>query len=384
MENDDNTVLLHAVGDVSPRRLDYGEPAESLFAHVADKIREADISLCQLECNLSTKGGLQYRNYVTWYGRAHPDNVKCLVHAGFTLVTHASNHSFDYGPDALLETIEVLQRHGIAVVGVGKNIEEARRPATIERNGTKVAFLNDNSVLPDEYEAREEKPGCAPIKASTYYEAQEYQAGTPPRVITIPREEDVAAMEEDIRQAKTKADVVVVSMHWGIHHIPGLLADYQFTVGHRAINAGADLILGTHAHLLKGIEIYKGKAIFFSLGNFAQETPHHLKPPAGAFSSLWGPKYGHSKHEPGARYNKQPDKRYTMMVRCVIKDKELQRVSFIPGWINELAAPRLLSHREAEFQEVVDYMDRWCKELGTDLSVQGDEVVVCPQQGSIA
>jgi len=68
----------------------------------------------------------------------------------------------------------------------------------------------------------------------------------------------------------------------------------------------------------------------------------------------------------------------------VIKDKELQRVSFIPGWINELAAPRLLTRREAEFQEVVDYMDRWCKELGTDLSVQGDEVVVCPQQGSIA
>ncbi len=374
--SDDNTFLLHAVGDVSPRRIDYGEAPESLFAKVAEKIQEADISLCQLECNLSTKGGLQYRHYVTWYGRARPENVKSLVHAGFTLVTHASNHSFDYGPEALLETIEVLRSNGIQVVGVGKNLQESRTPAIVERNGTKVAFLNYNSVLPDEYEARDEKPGCAPIRVSTYYEAQEYQAGTPPNVVTVPLEQDVVDMEEDIKRAKTNADVVVVSMHWGIHHVPGMLADYQFTVGHRAIDAGADLILGTHAHLLKGIELYKGKAIFFSLGNFAQETPHHQKPPAGAFSSLWGPKYGHSKHEPGARYNKQPDKRYTMMVRCVINDKKIERVSFLPGWINELAEPRLLQHAEPEFQEVVDYMNGWCKELGTDLTVEGDEVVV--------
>jgi poly-gamma-glutamate synthesis protein (capsule biosynthesis protein) len=108
---------------------------------------------------------------------------------------------------------------------------------------------------------------------STYYEAQEYQAGTPPKVITVPREEDVTAMEDDIRRAKATSDVVVMSIHWGIHHVPGMLADYQFTVGHRAIDAGADLILGTHAHLIKGIEIYKGKAIFFSMGNFCRGNP---------------------------------------------------------------------------------------------------------------
>jgi poly-gamma-glutamate synthesis protein (capsule biosynthesis protein) len=316
---------------------------------------------------------------VTWYGRAHPDNVKSLRHAGFTVVSHASNHCFDYGPDSLLETIDVLRANGMKVVGVGRNLQEAKAPAFIERKGTTVAFLNFNSVLPDEYEARDEKAGCAAIKVGTYYEAQEYQAGTPPKVVTIPREEDVAVMEEDIRRAKAQADVVVLSMHWGIHHIPGMLADYQFTLGRRAIDAGADLILGTHAHLIKGIEVYKGKAIFFSLGNFAQETPHHLKPPAGAFSSLWGPKYGHSRHEPGARYNKQPDKRYTMMVRCVIKDKKIAKVSFVPGWINEVAEPRLLTHGEPEFREVVDYMDRWCQELGTKLVVENDEVVVCPQ-----
>ena len=94
-----------------------------------------------------------------------------------------------------------------------------------------MAFLDYNSVLPEEWEAREDKPGCAPIKIATYYEQQEFEPGTPPMVITIPREEHVVAMEKDIRRAKEQADVVVVSFHWGIHFIAGALADYQFTVG---------------------------------------------------------------------------------------------------------------------------------------------------------
>src|SRR5262245_46132395 len=201
MSNGD-TVSVYAAGDVSPRRIDYGEAPESLFAKVVDTLKESDISLCQLECNLSTLGGLQYRHYVTWYGRAHPDNVKSLVHGGFTLVTHASNHCFDYGPDALVETIDVLRRNGIQVAGVGKDLQEAPAPVFVERKNTKVAHLNYNSVIPDEHEARKQKPGCATVKVGTYYEPQKYQAGTPPKVITNPREEDVVAMEENIRSAK--------------------------------------------------------------------------------------------------------------------------------------------------------------------------------------
>jgi poly-gamma-glutamate synthesis protein (capsule biosynthesis protein) len=210
----------------------------------------------------------------------------------------------------------------------------------------------------------------------TYYEAQEYQAGTPPKVVTIPREEDVAAMEEDIRAAKARADIVVMSIHWGIHHIPGMLADYQFTVGHRAIDAGADLILGTHAHLIKGIEVYKGKAIFFSLGNFAEETPHHQKPPPGAFHSSTSPKYGFGKHLPGVRDNAQGDRRYSLMAKFVIKNKAIERVSFFPVWINQNAEPHFLSTDEPGFQQVVDYMAKWCEELGTQLRVSGDEVII--------
>jgi hypothetical protein len=373
---ENNEVIIHAVGDVGPRRIEYGDPPESLFVNVVDKIRQADIAVCQLERNFSTKGGLQYRAHPGWYARVHPDNVKSLVYAGFHVATNASNHCFDYGPEALLESIDVVRANGIEIIGVGKDLDEARRPVILERKGTKVAFLDYNSVLPDEYQARDQKPGCAPIRVGTYYEPQEYQAGTPPTVVTIPREEDVEAMEDDIRAAKDRADIVVMSIHWGIHHIPGLLADYQFTVGHRAIDAGADLILGTHAHLIKGIEIYKGKAVFFSLGNFAEETPHHLVPPPGAFHSSTSPKYGFGKHLPGVRDNAQGDRRYSLMAKCVIKNKAIERVSFFPVWINHNAEPRFLNQDESGFKEVVDYMSRWCKELGTHLQVSGDEVIV--------
>ncbi|MBI2989113.1 MAG: CapA family protein [Deltaproteobacteria bacterium] len=378
--SNDSEVMIYAVGDVGPRRIEYGEPIESLFAEVKEKLREADIRLCQLERTFSTKGWLQYRTRPTTYkSRVHPDNVKCLVYAGFDLVTHASNHCFDYGPEALVDSIEVLRRNGIEVAGVGKNIEEARRPVIIERKGTRVAFLDYNSVLPEEYEAREDKPGCAPIKIATYYEQQEYEPGTPPKVITIPREDHVAAMEKDIKRAKEQADVVVVSFHWGIHFIAGALADYQLAVGHRAIDAGADLILGSHPHIIKGIEIYKGTVIFYSLGNFAEESPHHLKLPPGIYEKRMSKIYRRGEQEISARYGGPHDKHYAIVARCLIKGKSLSRVSFVPVWINERSEPRFVTRGEPEFQQVVDYAKKWSKELGTELTVSGDEVVVWPQ-----
>ena len=104
-----------------------------------------------------------------------------------------------------------------------------------------------------------------------------------------------------------------------------------------------------------------------------------LEPLPGAFSSHLSPKYG-LKHTPGARYNKDRDRAYTMMVKCTIRHKKIRRISFCPGLINDLAEPRLLSQGEPEFQDVVAYMQKWCKELGTELEVEGDEVVVLPHE----
>ncbi|MBI4331358.1 MAG: CapA family protein [Chloroflexi bacterium] len=249
-----DAIVIHAVGNVSPRRVEYREPVESLFTMAHQKIKEADIPFCQLERIFSTTGCLQYRDFNTWSSRIDPGNVKSLVFGGFNVVSHAGNRCFDWGPEALLESIDVIRSHGMQVVGAGKDIAEARQPAIVERKGVRVGFPAYNSVLPVEYEAREGKPGCAPLRVSTYYEPQGYQPGTPPKVITIAREDDVLAMEEDIRRLRDHVNAVAVSVHWG-HWGLGkreAQATYQTTIGHRAIEAGADLIIGHHGHTPRG------------------------------------------------------------------------------------------------------------------------------------
>ncbi len=372
-----DTVLIHAVGDVSPRRADHNEEPESLFTMVHEKIKEADIRFCQLEKNLSNRGCFQYRDFPNWHSRVKPENVRSLTFAGFNVVSHASNHCFDFGPDSLSDTIDVLRANNIRIIGTGKDIAEARKPVIFDQNGVKVGLLGYNSVIPTEYEAREGKPGCTPLRASTYYEPREYQPGTPPEIITVPLEEDVVAMEDDIRQLRKQADIVVVSIHWGIHFIPGMLATYQPEVGHRAIDAGADLILGHHAQILKGIELYQGKVIFYSLGNFGAESPRNEERPPGVFSKSNSVFYRKWKEEPGwERFSGPPDKRYSMMVKCTVSKKGVQRVSFVPVWINQRAEPAFLSHSDTRFDEVLHYVEPWCEELGTALTVEGNEVVV--------
>src|SRR5262249_12295524 len=97
--------------------------------------------------------------------------------------------------------------------------------------------------------------GIAPLRAHTYYQPTEFQAGIPPRVVTIPYEEDLEGMVEDIAKARKVAHVVVVSLHWGIHHIPRMIADYQPIAAKAAFRAGADLILGHHPHVPKAIGV---------------------------------------------------------------------------------------------------------------------------------
>ncbi|MBI4333322.1 MAG: CapA family protein [Chloroflexi bacterium] len=372
-----SSIIVHLVGDVGPRRIEYGEEPESLFAMAHQKVKDADIAFCQLERNFSTRGCLQYRYHPSWQGRVHPDNVRSLVFGGFNVVSHASNHCFDYGPESLLDTIDVLRRNNIQVVGVGKDIAEARKPAIAERKGIKVGFLAYCSILPAEAEAREEKPGCVPMRISTYFESNDFAPGMPPKIVTIPWEEDVLAMEEDIRKLRKKADVVIVSMHWGMHHIPGALAMYQRKVGHLAIDAGADLVVGHHDHLIKGIEIYKGRAIFYEVGNFAEETPWHVKPPPGVRAGRSSPKYRKWQTEPGwERYSGHPDTRHSMIVKCIAGKKGINKVSFLPVTINRRAEPELLSRSDTRFGELLSYIEPWCKELGTTLTVDGEEVVM--------
>lgn len=370
----DKTMTVLAVGDVWVNR---GDP-ESIFAHVTPTVKSAEIAFCQLETNYSERGNPLPQARVPM--KAHPRNAPAIRNAGFNVVSFASNHHYDYGPEALLDTIEAMRKTGIELIGVGRNIEEARKPQIIDCKGTRVGFLAYSSILPLGYWAEKNKPGCAPIRGFTLYEQVEHdQPGTPARIHSFAHEGDKAAMIEDIKKLKAQVDIVMVSMHWGIHFKEAEIAMYQKEVGYAALDAGADVILGHHAHILKAIEIYKGKPIFYSLCNFAcdHELPQEL-----LCSQRWKELMElNPSWTLDPRYKSYPfpaDARMTMAVKIVLSDKKIKKLSFLPAVINEDSSPRFLGPKDKEFSDVVKYMEKitQSQKIDTKFTVEGDEVII--------
>ncbi|MFP3975118.1 MAG: CapA family protein, partial [Dehalococcoidia bacterium] len=222
--------------------------------------------------------------------------------------------------------------------------------------------------------------GCVPLRAFTLYEQIEHdQPGTPCRIHTFPHRQDLQVMVDDITNAKSEADVVVLWPHWGIHFIPAVLADYQRDIAHAAIDAGADIILGHHPHILKGTEVYRGKAIFYSLCNFALDLPadEEIRQRPGhkeieTLNSDWKPDPEYPT------YFLPPDSRKTLVTKCVISNKSIQKVSFLPTMVNKQSQPEILKSEDERFREVVDYMEEISQDqnLNNKYTISGDEVVL--------
>ncbi len=382
----ENTVTLVAVGDVGPKRAN----AEELFNSTRSILRGADITFGQLESNLSLRGTQQL--HMGLGSIAHPRVGDALADAGFDVMSFASNHSLDYSEEALIDTLDVMKRNKIEVIGAGRDIFEARRPVIFERKKTTVGFLAYCSVVPKGFDARENKSGVAPVRASTAYEQADWQPGTPPRIMTKAFPDDLDAMVTDIQSLRQEVDVLVVSMHWGVHFVPSVIAMYQYEVGHAAIDAGADIIIGTHAHILKGIEVYKGKVIFFSLCNFCMDLPI-AGPVAKAMAAAMQRtvitnveidyqnycRIGHYAWEVNPEYPTYAfpaDSRKSILVKCQINDKKLQRVSFLPLWISKNGQPEPLSQTDPRSEEVLNYMQWLCRDqrLDTGFVREGDEI----------
>lgn len=369
---------FYAVGDVGPNRPD---PAE-IFSPAARLLQSGDLAFCQLETNLSLRGSPLPQARLPM--RAHPNGAKAIHAAGFDVVSFAGNHCMDWGREAFFDTIEALTNHDLAVVGVGRDITTARRAAILNKNGISVAFLAYNTILPMNYWASEDRPGCAPMRALTAYEPIEHdQPGTPAKIHTFAHREDLQAMIADIRSARQRADVVMVSMHWGIHFTPAVIADYQREVAHAAIDSGADLILGHHAHILKGIEVYKGRVIFYSLGNFA------IEPPSAFMENLFETERHQAVAElndqwqPESRYPMPPDTRKTMIVACDIAKTHIARVALRPAYINDDFQPEPLEAGDSRFEAVVAYVRRISRDQGLNavLEVSGNDVEVVLGEG---
>jgi poly-gamma-glutamate synthesis protein (capsule biosynthesis protein) len=300
----------------------------------------------------------------------------------YDVLSFASNHGSDLGPDVLLETIQVIRDLGIQVIGAGANIVEARKPAFVTKKGLTVGFLSYCSVLRQNYQAGETSPGAAPMRAYTHYLQTDYQPGTAPKILTFPYQEDLDAMLADIRAAKEQCDLLSVSYHWGLHGVKGALAMYQPEVAHKAIDAGADFIIGTHPHRLKAIEVYQGKPIFYSLGNFCFDQPRWVLDEGRRRSPEHKAHMDNQKWTYDPEYEEwyavPPENRKSMLAQIDISGTTVERVAFRPVMINKRAQPEILSAADPRFDEVVTYVREITESqnINTSYIVKGDEVIV--------
>lgn len=238
------SITVAAVGDMcfasSPGRLIASSGPRAPFGYVATKLRDTDVTVGNLECALSRRGTPVPGKTYTF--RGSPRAVEGMKWAGFDFLALGNNHARDYGATALMDTIANLKGAKLAYAGAGANRTAAWKPAIITRDGAKIAFLSFSQIGPSNFAAGSSRPGTA---------------------YTM----NLAQVRQAISAAHGQADYVIVSFHWGIErqYTP---TSTQVQFGRSAVNAGADLVLSHHPHVIEGVEYYKGKLIAYSLGNF--------------------------------------------------------------------------------------------------------------------
>lgn len=364
-----------AVGDIAPDRDD---PA-GIFDRVRDRLRRADLGFCQLEVNLTRRGARLPQARHTM--RGDPAIADAVVAAGLGIVSFAGNHCMDWGAEGLLDTLHHLERAGARQVGCGADIAAARRPVVVERDGVRVGVIAVNSILPMNYWAEDNRAGCAPLRGHTIYEQIEHdQPGTPARIHTFAHREDLAALVDGIRALRPQVDVLVLSHHAGIHFVPAVVPDYQREVAHAAIDAGADMVLGHHAHILKGMEFHRGKPIFYSLANFAidlrMDEAHARSKGFREIQKLnpdWVPDFG-------SRYNFPPDSAMSIAVEATFSADGVSDLRIVPVFIDRDADPAFVPPDDPRFERIRAYLDRIGREAGlaTVYEVDGDGFVPRP------
>lgn len=279
--------LVGLVGDVmieTPQAVDH-RLANPPFKAAVDALNANAWSIINLEMPLSTRG---YRVPKHSNLRSHPDIISDIQALGTDAVALANNHMMDYGPDALRDTLAVCSEAGIPACGAGESLDDAMEPVILDNDGPTIGLLSFASTLPVESDAGPGKPGIAPIRVGFSFEMDPNlmveQPGTMPVVRSWVEPADLDRATAAIQALKKTVDVVIVALHWGVPPYwlspsQGLLAEYQQPLGRALIDAGADIIWGHHSHVLHPIEVYNGKPIFYSLGNFIFEGPRAFMEP---------------------------------------------------------------------------------------------------------
>ncbi len=315
-------ITLALTGDaIITRRLSAFDEPEFLF--LRDLIQDSDAAFVNLEVLFhnfepeiipATQSGGTYM-------RADPAIAKELVWMGFDMVSMANNHTGDYGYGGLRSTTKAVDEVGLMHAGTGENLAEARTPGYLETPKGRVALISAASTFPDGSRAGHQRkdvrgrPGLSPIRFDRTYQItsdqmaalRSYREGTGAGVgqgetlrlfgetfrvgdeyatLTTPNEDDLAEIVASVEEAKRQANIVIFSSH---SHESGRTnnypADFIKVVAHAVIDAGADIFLAHGPHVLRGIEIYKGKPIFYSLGDFVFQNETVTRQPSDNYES---------------------------------------------------------------------------------------------------
>lgn len=252
--------------------------AAAPFARVADALKAADVLFGNLECCLYQPPAARSLADEGFY--ALPASGRALVLAGFHAVGNANNVT--YGAEAIRASLDELDRLGIAHTGAGSNHAEACAPAIVEHSGLRFGFLQRTSVYwPTNHEAGVHTPGVATLRGHTAYQLPLHKTrpevppanrpGVPPEILTWADPGYLARYLDDLRALRQRADIVVASHHWGYKED---VLQYMTETAHAAIDAGADIVVGHGPHFALPVEIYRGKPVFYGLGNFSFHTGH--------------------------------------------------------------------------------------------------------------
>jgi poly-gamma-glutamate synthesis protein (capsule biosynthesis protein) len=327
---------------------------------IATRLRGAAVAVGHVEVP-HTRRAPSLRGDIAAPG-ADPDNVAAIRRAGFHAVTLAGNHIADCGAEGIADTVAALEAAPLAHCGAGANLDEARRPCFVEGGGVRVAVLSYNCVGPEEAWATASTAGCNYVRVN----AADGSKITPRAPLSTPDDASLHAMAADIRAARGAAQRVVVALHKGIVHTPAVLAPYERAVAHAAVDAGADVVVSHHAHILRGIEIHHGRPIFHGLGNGCVVT-RALSP---------------DTHDPGraewARRRREifgftPDPAYYLapfhpqavnaMLGCVrVHADGTQTTGFVPVHVDPPGRPRLCT--ETEGRELARYVEEITRAAG--------------------
>ncbi len=357
LETSEGDIVLTAVGDMIFNREITGH-TEPAYQNLYRIIQGADISFGNLEMSLNEQPELQRNVYNFRKGR---DFGWEILKLGINLVGVANNHALDYDTDGLLDNMKILRQSGIAFAGAGKNLGEAQAPVYRQVGHTRFALLSFLSAADSEIGDPDE-PSINVLNAPRVF--LDGDDGVDGRGVPAPLASDVRAMEDAIAVAKRNADIVLVAyhFHWVSHSraypLPDQVPPNQRLVLKRAINAGADAIFGSGPHVLRGIEMYEGKPIFYSLGDFIYHYQTEKIPEI------------HWKRDQQQDVREEFD---TVVARLTISEKKISRIQLIPVALEMTGArtgsPSLADgeDRDRILKSIIDLSARF----GTRIEVNG-------------